>query len=179
MKKRLFLAVAALFAAGTLCADDLKINGEFKLINEKTKMPANWVKNGPAAKTAVCEIIRKGDDNILKIKNPGKYFAVYSSIKIPVKVGDAFKFEIKAKGKASLSVGYYAYGKKGHAGTGYQMVKVDSSLMFKEYKGTFTVAPGNEGRDIEYIHIQFGSYSAVDVEIEEIEVEPILKQAAK
>ena len=174
MKKSIFLAVVAIFAAGTLFADELKINGEFKVINPKTKMPASWVRNG--VKAGVCEVIRKGDDNILKMKNEKGYFAVYSTAKIPAKVGNTYKFEIKVKGKAKLAVGYYAYGTKGHAGTGGENLNVDSPAAFKEYKGTFTVAPGYAGKDISYICIQFGSYTAMDIEVEEIEVEEIVKK---
>ena len=174
MKKSIFLAVVAIFAAGTLFADELKINGEFKVIDPKTKLPASWVRNG--VKTGISEVIRKGDDNILKLKNEKGYFAMYSTVKIPAKAGETYKFEIKAKGKGSLSVGYYAYGSKGHCGTGGQSVKVDSSLLFKEYKGTFTIAPPYKGKDLTYIAIQFGSYSAMDVEIEEIEVEKIVQK---
>ncbi|MBO5760069.1 MAG: hypothetical protein J6S53_00835 [Lentisphaeria bacterium] len=174
MKKSIFLAVVAIFAAGTLFADELKINGEFKVIDPKTKLPASWVRNG--VKTGISEVIRKGDDNILKLKNEKGYFAMYSTVKIPAKAGETYKFEIKAKGKGSLSVGYYAYGSKGHCGTGGQSVKVDSSLLFKEYKGTFTIAPPYKGKDLTYIAIQFGSYSAMDVEIEEIEVEKIIQK---
>ena len=174
MKKSIFLAVVAIFAAGTLFADELKINGEFKVIDPNTKLPASWVRNG--VKTGISEVARKGDDNILKLKNDKGYFAMYSTVKIPAKAGETYKFEIKAKGKGSLSVGYYAYGSKGHCGTGGQSVKVDSSLLFKEYKGTFTIAPPYKGKDLTYIAIQFGSYSAMDVEIEEIEVEKIIQK---
>ncbi|MBR2365124.1 MAG: hypothetical protein IKA79_07970 [Lentisphaeria bacterium] len=175
MKKTVFVAVAALFAVcGSVSADELKINGEFKAVNAKTNLPERWNRNG--VKTAVTELVRKGDDNILKIKNEKGYFAMYNSLRIPAKAGDTFKFEIKVKGKGELSVGYYAYGSKGHSGTGGAMIKVDSSLFFKEYKGTFTVAPPYKGKDISYIHIQFGSYKAVDIEVEEIEVEPVIVQ---
>lgn len=174
MKKSIFLAVVAFIAAGTLFADELKINGEFKAIDPKTKLPVSWVRNG--VKTGISEVARKGDDNILKLKNDKGYFAMYSTVRIPAKAGETYKFEIKAKGKGSLSVGYYAYGSKGHCGTAGQSVKVDSSLLFKEYKGTFTIAPPYKGKDLTYIFIQFGSYSAMDVEIEEIEVEKIVQK---
>ena len=174
MKKNLFFAIVALFSAGVLCADELKINGEFKAINPETKLPVSWVRNG--VKTGISEVIRKGDDNILKLKNDKGYFAMYNSVRIPAKVGDTYKFELKAKGKGTLSVGYYAYGTKGHCGTLSKSVKVDSLLLFKEYKGTFTVAAPAAGKDLAYIHVQFGSYGAMDVEIEEIEVEPVVKQ---
>ena len=174
MKKTLFFAIVAFLSAGILNAEELKINGEFKAINPRTKLPVSWERNG--VKTGISEVIRKGDDNILKLKNDKGYFAMYSNVKIPAKVGDTYKFEIKAKGKGTLSVGYYAYGTKGHCGTLSQTVKVDSALLFKEYKGTFTVAPAAAGKDLVYIHIQFGSYGAMDVEIEEIEVEPVVKQ---
>ena len=70
MKKNLFFAIVALFSAGVLCADELKINGEFKAINPETKLPVSWVRNG--VKTGISEVIRKGDDNILKLKNGRK-----------------------------------------------------------------------------------------------------------
>lgn len=172
MKKTVLMAAAALFAlCASVSGDELKINGEFKNLT-KQSWPVNWHKNG-AVKTAKCELVRQGDDNIIKIKNLKGYFALYNGTRIPVKVGDEFKFEIELKGKGHFSVGYYTYGKKGHCGTVSTAFEVNSPDKFTEYKGTFKIAPPYKGKDLLYMHVQFGSYMPIDIEVKEIEVEPV------
>lgn len=175
MKKTFLTAAAVLFAfCGGVFADELKINGEFKVLNKTGDMPAFWSKNGPGVKNTTYKIIRKGDDNILKLVSQGGYSALYSATKVPVKVGDSFKVEVKAKGKASsFTVGYYAYDSQNKfVGSGGVNFKIDNSLLFKEYKGAFDVKKTSAEKSIAYIQIAISSHSAMDIEIEEVEVEP-------
>ena len=175
MKKSLFLAAAALLAAGTLSAESLDIDGSFKKLNDKGFV-ARWHKNG-AIKTTTYEVIRKEDGNILKLVSPKGYSAMYSYLHVPVKVGDSFQFKFKAKGKSSKFIfGYYAYDAKNkHAATESVYFPIDSPDKFTEYKGTITVKEPPADKSIAYIQFCFASYLAMDVEITGIEIEPVKK----
>ena len=174
MKKSLFLTAVALLATGTLSAESLDINGDFKQLNDKGFV-ARWHKNG-AIKTTTYEVIRKENGNILKLIS-SKYSAMYSSLHVPVKVGDSFQFKFKAKGKVSnFSFGYYAYdAKDNHAGTQYVRFTIDSADKFTDYKGTITVKAPPAGKSINYIQFCFAGYTQMNLEITGIEVEPVKK----
>lgn len=177
MKKTFLMAAAVLFTfCGGVFADELKINGEFKVLTKKGDMPAGWSKNGPGVKNTTYKIIRKGDDNILKLVSTGGYSALYSSVRVPVKGGETFKVELKAKGKAKcFSVGYYAYDSKNRfSGSNGVSFNVDNPQLFKEYKGSFVVKKPAAGKSIDYIQIAISGHGAMDIEIEEVEVEKVL-----
>ena len=171
MKK--FFIAAVLLCAGMLSAEEIKIDGTFKNISSKTNLPSYWVKNGPGVKDASLSVIKDAKGNILKIKSKGKYVAFYSASRIPVVPGAVYKVTTMIKGTAAknFSIGYYSYSatNKFLASSGAGFV-VNSPDKFTRYEGTFTISKNPATK---FMRVQFGSSSAMDIEIQSICVEAV------
>ena len=182
MKKTLFLAAAAIFAAGTLfSAEALKINGDFKNVVKGKSFPAGWSKNGNGVKDAAFEIVKDGENNVLKFVSQGKHTALFTHVTPKAADNDKFEVVIVAKGKADeFFAGVYAYGEKNKYLNSYaKKFVIDSPDKFTEYKGEFKVGSISRGKT-EYVRVFMGGYTkGFDLQIKEIRVTPIEEKAAE
>lgn len=182
MKKTLILAAAALFAAGTLsAAEALKINGDFKNVVKGKSFPAGWSKNGIGAKDATFEIVKDGENNVLKLVSKGKHTTMFTHVTPKAVDNDKFEVVVVAKGKAEeFFAGTFAYGEKNaHLGVDSVRFVIDSPDKFTEYKGQITVKPKARGKTL-YVRVYMGGHSkGFDVQIKEIRVTPIEEKSAE
>lgn len=129
MKHLIFLA--AMICGIAVFASNIDINGDFKQL--KGNFPLKWKQNkGAWAKPfGKAELMKNDNGNLLIITNGDatKRTDVYSLNAIPVKAGDKVKITVVVKGKGTMGIGFYTYGKDGKWCRGdYQQAKLSENF---------------------------------------------------
>ena len=168
--KTIVLTAAAMIAAVTLSADDLKINGDFKGSKIGSAAPAGWTKNFSTHKdigvTSVVKGKKDGEFGV-QIKTTKMVTPFYSG---PFKAaaGDTVEISAKVKGKGKIQFSYYAYG------PGYLVSKAGNVFTVQEketeYESKILITEAPKGK-ISTIRIVFQALPNSDVTVYDVEAE--------
>jgi hypothetical protein len=140
MKTAIVMTIA--LAAGALVAGDLKINGEFKILNPAKTAPAGWTKNFANQKdigTSKIVPARKAGENAFQVTTTSRETPFYTGASYPIKPGNKVKIEADVKGKGTAILGAYIYDAKGGFITSFNVANKKVSDTFSEIKGEFIV----------------------------------------
>ena len=142
----------------------LSINGAFK--DAQNGLPAGWAQNKGSWAKPYGKVT--SSDGILNISSIGKVTEVYFKKYFAAEDGDQLTFSLKAKGKGSLTFGYYV-SDKDHKWICSNIKQVKLTKDFKQIDNIFTVK-GKKGRKAGEIKIVVGTPWDSNTSIKNIKV---------
>ncbi len=127
-----------------------------------TRIPTGWSANNTA--------LRVSPESVLVCKlQPDKYAKMFYIRKIPVRVGDVVKLEVKAKGKDELSPGFIFYGKKYICSESAKSEKL--SAEWTRHTFVYKVPAELKGHSVSFIRAYVNMKGAGEINIKEIKLE--------